>query len=100
MAIYLDDTTRPELEMILNDYIPKHPTDWVAPLLLKQVLSDYKRLDKIATCSHKKGTYTGIKHCCTKCGSFFEPGMGEEWELDTSLERKLPTGSQTEGDDK
>lgn len=86
MAIYLDDQTRPVYTRILKKWIIEHPKDFVAERLWKGLESDNKRLEEISHCEHIKGEYTGEQSCCSKCGSFFDPCMGQHWTLKKSYQ--------------
>lgn len=77
MAIYLDDLDRKYIENLL-----KKQTDFIGKRLLGKVLADNERLEKIGQCQHEAGTFVGKKTCCTKCESYFEPGMGFSWSLE------------------
>lgn len=79
MALYLDNQTRSYLERLVKD-IPE--SDFIGKRLQKMLETDRQRLAELAECDHVKGTYSGKKECCSKCGSFFEPGMGESWHID------------------
>lgn len=81
MAIYLDEMTRPYLERLINKQVEKSENDFVAKMIQGKLKSDRDRLEVMGKCEHVKGKYTGHKDCCTKCGSFYEAGMGEEWTL-------------------
>lgn len=78
MAIYLDEQTRPYLTRILRGI---KDTDFIGKRLQKMLQADLERLEEMRKCNHREGTYTGIKHCCVICGSFFKPGHGEEWDI-------------------
>jgi hypothetical protein len=82
MPIYLDEQTRPVLESIIKKWIELHPKDFVAERIQKSLASDQARLDSISQCQHTTARYVGTKTCCAKCGSFYEPGMGEKWSLE------------------
>jgi hypothetical protein len=76
MAIYLDDQTRGYLERMFKEVDKK---DSIGKRIRQALKDDAHRLDKMANCEHVAGEYVGKKTCCTKCESFFEPGMGETW---------------------
>lgn len=82
MAIYLDDQTRPYLERLIKKQIEKSDKDFIAQRLQGMLQTDRDRLERIAVCEHEPGEYKGRKTCCTRCESFYEPGMGETWDLD------------------
>lgn len=84
MAIYLDEQTRPYLERLLKNI---KETDFIGKRIQGMLEADAKRLDEISKCEHISGEYIGHKTCCTKCGSFFEPGMGQSWTLKQETDR-------------
>lgn len=78
MALYLDDQTRPWLERAVKNI---KDTDFIGKRLQKMLEADRERLETIRKCEHEKGEYVGKKICCSKCGSSYEAGMSESWEL-------------------
>ena len=85
MAIYLDEQTRPALTRIIKKWREEHPKDFVADRIQKALDSDLKRLDGIASCEHRRGKYIGEQNCCIKCGSYYEPGMGQHFTLQVNV---------------
>jgi hypothetical protein len=78
MAIYLDEQTRSWLERATRNI---SESDFIGKRVKKMLEADRLRLEEIAKCDHVARTYVGEKECCCKCGSYFEPGMGESWTL-------------------
>ena len=81
MAIYLDNQTRPVLKRLLKKRLEASPKDFVTERILGAVEADERRLEEMGDCNHEPGNYIGEKNCCSKCGSFYSPGMGEGWTL-------------------
>lgn len=79
MALYLDEQTRPYLENLVKEV---KDTDFIGKRVQKMLQADRERLETISHCSHVPSSFTGHKTCCGKCGSLYEPGMGESWERD------------------
>ena len=79
MAIYLDEQTRPYLEQKFKTVAE---SDFIGKRIQSALKADRERLEDIAKCEHKAGTYKGVQTCCTKCGSFYEEGMGTDWTLE------------------
>lgn len=65
----------------MKKWIEEHPKDFVAERIQGSLETDAARIKVIAECEHVKGQYVGEKTCCAKCGSFYEPGMGQGWTL-------------------
>lgn len=78
MAIYLDDQTRPYLERLVKNI---KDTDFIGKRVQGLLKADRERLEQMATCEHIEAEGRGKKTCCLKCGSYYQVGMGEEWEL-------------------
>jgi hypothetical protein len=78
MALYLDEQTRPYLEKKFEN---TEDWDWIGKRIQTMLKADRERLEKIALCEHVAGEYVGKKTCCTKCGSYFDEGMGQNWTL-------------------
>lgn len=79
MAIYLDQQTRPVLKRIIKKWQEAHPKDFVADRIMGSIITDEKRLEEIAFCQHTIARYVGKKTCCSKCGAYYNPGMGFDW---------------------
>ena len=87
MAIYL----LPEETKYLKDLLEKQPKWWVKDKLIEKIEDDQFRRGEMAVCNHSKAEYVGEKTCCSKCGSFYEPGMKVTWQLQNGrLQRELP----------
>ena len=83
MAIILDDIER---EYLL-DFLKKYPSSWWPhQKIIEKIESEIDEKKKITNCPHEKGKYKGEKECCTKCGTFYDPGMGFSWEIDNDTE--------------
>lgn len=78
MAIYLDEQTRPYLERLFKSI---KDSDFIGKRIQAMLKADSERLERIAACDHIHGEYSGVKHCCTKCGAYYEIGDGESWTL-------------------
>lgn len=78
MAIYLDNQLRVYLERKFKDVAD---TDFIGKRVQTALRADRERIESIEACNHQKGDYTGTKTCCVKCGSLFEKGMSESWDL-------------------
>ena len=57
------------------------PKDFVSERILKAVIADEERLQRLAECKHEEAKYLGHKTCCSKCGANFKKGHGFEWSL-------------------
>lgn len=79
MAIYLDDQIRGYLEYKFKEV---KDSDFIGKRFQKMLKADRERLEEIGNCEHEAGVYKGSKTCCVKCGSNYEPGMSETWEID------------------
>jgi hypothetical protein len=81
--IYLEDFERNYLLHLITGvtYNDKFPIEVPAKTILSKIKMDISRLQEIGECRHTPGKYKGIKTCCTKCGSLYEVGMEESWEL-------------------
>lgn len=74
MALYL---TQPERDIIKKAV---SGIDWhVHKSILSKIEADEEQIKTRKNCEHIHGSYNGKKECCTKCGSFFVPGMGFAW---------------------
>jgi hypothetical protein len=84
--IYLEDFERNYLLHVLtkSPYTGEKPASVAKKLIIAKINSDIERLNGIKECEHEYATYTGIKSCCSKCGTY-DIGNGITWEL-------LPTG--------
>ena len=85
MAIYLDDQTRTWMERAVNK---ASESDFIAKRLSKMLQADRERLELMGTCEHERAEFFGNKTCCSKCGSFYEVGMGESWSNKKYLDEK------------
>lgn len=72
MALYLEQKERDLIKNLLGE--PKE-FEFVKIGLLKKVLSDEERLDKIGECDHEYKDYVGKRHSCSKCSQL----QREEW---------------------
>lgn len=78
MALYLDEQTRPYLEAKFKT-VPD--SDFIGKRIQGMLKADSERLDEIDACFHLPADYVGKKTCCSKCGSFFDEGMGQTWTI-------------------
>lgn len=72
MALYLEQKERDLIKKFLGE--PKE-FEFVKIGLLKKVLSDEERLNKIGECDHEFKDYTGKRNSCCKCSQL----KREEW---------------------
>ena len=86
--LYLTEQERELIESLIE---PVSNHSWVAGSIMKKLIAETERQKAGNSCEHKVGYYFGAKKCCVKCGSFYEKGMREEWELVEPIKKEYIT---------
>lgn len=81
--IFLDS----EETRYLLDLLEKHGDKewWAHGHIEQKIKDDVERKQNIAICDHVYARYSGVKHCCARCGARSE-GMGETWYMEEKVD--------------